>query len=170
MGALGRFWPADGVSYRRGTQVICRTARGLELGDVLATTESKDLPQAGSLLRKASVEDLLLWARIEKHRASAFAECQRILDHQKVAARLMDVELLFDGKSLFFYFLGSIPAELEPMLTELAAAYEAKVQLKHFAEAMTLGCGPDCGTELADGCSDGGCSGCSISNACSNKT
>ena len=47
-----------------GTEVIVRTRRGLELGSVLAQVGGHvDLAEGGLILRKASVEDLLLWAR-----------------------------------------------------------------------------------------------------------
>ena len=36
----------------------------------------------------------------------------------------MDVEHLFDGRSLFFHFLGDVPPEVEAVTQELAEAYE----------------------------------------------
>ena len=46
----------------------------------------------------------------------------------------MDVEHLFDGQSLYFYFLGEVQPEWESLTTELAATYEAKVRFQPFAE------------------------------------
>lgn len=79
----------------------------------------------------------------------------------------MDVELLFDGQGVFFYFLGDISSQVETLTDQLAGAYEQKVQLRQFADALATGCGPDCGTKDG-GCSDGGCSSCSIAQACAN--
>ena len=82
----------------------------------------------------------------------------------------MDAELLFDGKSLFFYFLGDVNGELESVTQELAETYESKVQFRKFTDAVITGCGPGCGTEEASGCSTGGgCGSCSLAGGCSTK-
>jgi cell fate regulator YaaT (PSP1 superfamily) len=157
--------------YDRGTSVICRTRRGLEIGSVLNISEPSEESTFGTILRQASAEDHLLWARIERNRSSAFEDCQRLLDERNAQTALIDVELLFDGESIFFYFLGDITPAIEQLTQELAATYEAKVQLKQFAEAMATGCGPGCGTDEAAGCGDsGGCSTCSIASACGAKS
>ena len=71
-----------------------------------------------------------------------------------IPAALVDVEHLFDGRSLFFYFLGEVPPQLEAVTSELAEVYDTAVQFRKFADTMTEGCGPGCGT--ADG-PGGGC-------------
>ena len=91
-----------------------------------------------------------------------------MLAERGLAAVLMDVELLFDGASLYFYFLGDVSPEVERLTDELAEAYEAKVQFRRFTEAVVEGCGPDCGTEAAAGCGDG-CSTCGLVIECKTK-
>ena len=54
------------------------------------------------------------------------------------------------------------PADATPR--HLALAMKAE-----FADTLTQGCGPDCGTEHGGGCSDGGCSVCSIASACGTR-
>jgi hypothetical protein len=80
----------------------------------------------------------------------------------------MDVEHLFDGHTLVFYFLGEISAELAEMTSELAELYEAHVQVRRFAEAVTEGCGPGCGTETAAGCKTCA-SGCAVASVCASR-
>ena len=80
----------------------------------------------------------------------------------------MDVELLFDGQSIFFYFLGDPPPGLDLCIDELAETYDAKVQFRKFTEAVTQGCGPDCGTETASGCGDA-CHSCAIAGDCATR-
>jgi len=80
----------------------------------------------------------------------------------------MDVEHLFDGQTLVFYFLGEMTPELESLTSELAELYETHVQFRKFAETVTAGCGPDCGTEEAGGCTT--CAtGCAVAGACSTR-
>ncbi len=173
MGQVGRFAAVDAVRYPRHSRVIVRTRRGLEIGEVLAPPADSQSGQAevdGDLLRGMTVEDELLVARLEKHRQAAYEACAALLAKQGVAAVLVDVEHLFDGQGLFFYFLGSVPAAVETLTAELAEAYETKVQFRKFTETLIQGCGPGCGTEEVKG--RGGCetcSSCAVSGACGTR-
>ncbi len=170
LGSVGRFVSTDSSRYRRGARVICRTPRGLEVGEVLATAEPMvTQPPQGSLLRRLTVEDDLLLARLEKNRAAAFAACSARLAELAAPAILVEVEHLFDGQSLFFYFLGEADPRLDAITNELAEVYEAKAQLQKFADTLTAGCGPNCGTEEGGGCTSGGCSTCAVVGACKTK-
>lgn len=168
MGHVGRFDSVDGILYARHARVICRTARGLEVGEVLSTSELNGREADGTLVRRLTVEDDLLLTRIERNRDEAFQACNAMLAERQLPAVLMDVEHLFDGQSLYFYFLGEVNPELEALTSELASAYETTVQFQKFAETLTEGCGPGCGTEAAmgQGCSTGSCASCAIAGAC----
>jgi hypothetical protein len=122
-----------------------------------------DRPCDGALLRRITVEDDLLIARLEKNRDEAFAACSRRLAQLDCPAVLLDVEHLFDGQSLYFYFLGDTTPQLDALTAELAEVYEAKAQLQKFAETLTAGCGPHCGTDQAAGCTTA-CGSCALGN------
>src|SRR5262245_1158342 len=173
LGSVGRFTAAGRERYSRGMHVVCRTRRGLEIGEVLAHTESNtnsSTPELdGQVLRRVTVEDNLLIARLEKNRLEAYHACTERLAERGIPAILLDVEHLFDGRSLYFYFLGDTTPELDALTAELAEVYEAKAQLQKFADTLTAGCGPNCGTEEGGGCGSGGCSTCAIMNACGSK-
>lgn len=169
MGHVGRFLAVDRVRYPRATRVVVRTARGLEIGEVLAEPDGADeaQPLDGDLLRPMAIEDELLAARIEKHRQDAYDACSALLAKRSLSALLIDVEHLFDGQGIYFYFLGDISPEIEACTAELAEAYETKVQFRKFTETLIEGCGPGCGTEAAKG--QGGCeacTGCAVATAC----
>ncbi|MFO0904095.1 MAG: PSP1 domain-containing protein [Pirellulales bacterium] len=173
LGQVGRFVPVEPHLYPRGSRVVCRTNRGLEVGEVLAaapaTSPLVDAPQHdGQLLRRVTVEDDLLLARLERRKQEAFEACERLLAEHGRPAVLMDVEHLFDGGSLYFYFLGDPPTEVEQLTQHLAEAYDAAVQFRQFTDAVEAGCGPQCGTAEAAGCgaSPGGCASCALSSAC----
>jgi len=132
------------------------------------SAEETDLPEAdGTLLRPMSDEDDLLLARLEKDRHAACDECVELLAARNLPATLLDVEVLFDGRSLYFYFLGDVPKEVEQLTDELATAYDAEARLSQFATSLTEGCGPDCGTEAADSNCGSSCSTCAVLGACS---
>ena len=163
LGSVGRFAAADRRAYARGTRVICRTLRGLEVGEVLSAADGGDeRPCDGTLLRRVTVEDDLLITRLEKNRDEAFAACSARLAQLMSPPVLVDVEHLFDGQSLYFYFLGETTPELNALTSELAEIYEAKAQLQKFADTLIAGCGPLCGTEEGGGCGSGACTTCAV--------
>jgi len=169
LGHVGRFTSVDAVRYPRGTRIVVRTDRGLELGEVLAEPQGADqAPADGSILRGLTVEDQLLEARLEKNRHEAYQACADRLARMSSPAVLMDVEHLFDGHTLVFYFLGEMTPEIEALTAELAELYESRVQFRKFAEAVTEGCGPGCGTDEAAGCKT--CvSSCAVAAHCSTR-
>lgn len=168
LGQVGRFAAVDAARYPRRSRVIVRTDRGLEIGEVL-TPPDEERPSRegdGTILRGMTIEDQLLEARLQKNKLAAYDVCQARLQELRLPAVLMDVEHLFDGQTLVFYFLGEHPAEIEPLIAELTELYDAQVQFRSFSDAVTAGCGPACGTDAATGC--GSCStGCAIAAACS---
>lgn len=170
LGQIGRFAAEGGGRFARGNRVVLRTARGLEVGEVLSAAENVPGEVDGALLRRLTVEDDLLLARLEKNKGEALLRCEEALKSRGMDVVLIDVEHLFDGKSLFFYFLGDTSPELDAITAELANAYDSEVQFQKFSDALTVGCGPGCGTEAAtgSGCgtSGGGCSSCGIASAC----
>jgi cell fate regulator YaaT (PSP1 superfamily) len=173
MGQVGRFAAVDAVRYPRRSRVIVRTRRGLEIGDVLSPPDDRDDSRNfsdGEILRGMTVQDDLLQARLEKNRQEAYAACAGLLAHSGVPAVLVDVEHLFDGQGLFFYFLGDVPPEIESYTERLADTYEAKVQFRKFTETLIEGCGPGCGTDEVKG--RGGCetcNSCAVAGACGTK-
>jgi cell fate regulator YaaT (PSP1 superfamily) len=172
IGHVGRFTAVDAVRYPRGLRVIVRTSRGLETGEVLAPCDEAVArgESDGAILRAVTVEDQLLESRLEKNRDRAFIACQRRLGELGLGATLLDVEHLFDGRSLFFYFLGEVTAEVEAFTQQLAEAYDSVAKFRQFADTMTAGCGPGCGTEEASGQGCTSCAtGCAVAGACTTR-
>ena len=177
MGRLGRFVASDSSIYPRDTHVICRTPRGLEQGHVLcdlnAVSDRVQRPLedqlTGQLLRRVTPDDRLILERLERYRDRAFEACQRLIAERELPGVLVDVEHLFDGESLFFYFLGNVDPELERLTEELAETYQRRVRFRKFAQSLAEGCGPDCGTG-SGGCGSQGCGSCSLAGGCGSGT
>lgn len=179
VGWIGRFRAEDRRERKRGCQVVCRTDRGLEIGTVLTALsdsrrEGNLVVESGAasngdcdglLLRRMTPDDRLILTRIEKFRDRAYSACSDLIRQRGLSAVLVDVEHLFDGQSLYFYFLGEVTEELSSLTGELAETWEAKVQFRKFTERLAEGCGPDCGTG-ASGCGAGGCGSCALKTGC----
>jgi cell fate regulator YaaT (PSP1 superfamily) len=172
LGHVGRFTSVDAVAYPRASRVIVRTSRGLETGEVLGPADEEVTRgnSDGSILRGMTIEDELLEARVQQKRQSALDACVARLSERGISATLVDVEHLFDGRSLFFYFLGEVTPEIEDITAELAEVYDAAAQFRKFAETLTEGCGPGCGTEEAAGHGCTTCAtACAVSSACATR-
>ena len=178
MADVGAFGSGDATRYPRDSRVIVRTRRGLEIGQVLtppddaAPLASNAVAAAidGTIVRGMTVEDQLLEARLQRNRLAASEACAAELATRQWPTVLLDVEHLFDGETLVFYFLGELPPELDALTAELAEAYDAKAQFRGFVETVTTGCGPGCGTDEATGAGCGSCStGCAVAGACSTR-
>lgn len=172
LGHVGRFTSVDAVAYSRGMRVVCRTSRGLEVGEILGPAGEADGASAegassdGSILRGVTVSDDLLLARLERNRQEAFAACEKELAQRGIRIPLLEVEQLFDGGSLYFHFLGEVPPEVTELTDRLAETYNAAAGISQFSDLLETGCGPGCGTaEKGGGCGDS-CVSCSIAGAC----
>ncbi len=164
LGWVGRFAAEEPLQYPRGSRVVCRTRRGLELGEVLNSCHT-DGPIDGSLLRRMTVEDHLVAERLRRRRNEAFTACQQLLRELRVPVVLVDVEQLFDGQTVYFYFLGEPNEKLAVLTNQLAELFAAKIQLAKFYESLVQGCGPGCGTDSRAQCSTA-CTSCALVSAC----
>ena len=165
-GQVGRFQPLESHRYMRGMRVVCRTNRGLEVGEVLSAIESEEeIPLDGQIVRRMSVEDDLMLSRLERDKAQALLRCSEVLQQRGSTVAILDAEILLDGGGLYFYFLGEHDSTLTSVTELLADTYQAEVQFRQFADTLEHGCGPHCGTEEGGGCGDS-CGSCAVSSAC----
>ena len=163
---------AGAISLVRGEQIICRTSRGIEMGEVLAAThpEYVETATASKYIRKSRHEDELLWRQLTSLSINASADCQVFLHTQSIPDVLLEVEPLFDGRTLYFHFLGTPSLETEKHVQELSDIYQKSVASSRFAALLEHGCGPGCGTKEKSGCgTGGGCAVCAIAGGCTSK-
>lgn len=170
-GQVGRFTSSD-ENFRRGARVICRTARGLEVGVVLNRLQlaTASLPEAdGQVIRRMTAEDELLWKNLQELAAQSHAACQQWLSQSNSSDQLLEVEPLFDGRTLYFHFLNQASPETDAHLERLIAIFQETVAASRFAKLLEHGCGPGCGTSSArNGCGSS-CASCSVARACATK-
>lgn len=188
-GQIGKFRCSEPLRLQRGSRVVCRTARGIEVGEVLnllgpsipeekvpeekvpeetATEETEQLVADGTVLRLMSPEDELLWGHLRQLGEQAHVACERWLGKQDQPFVLLEVEPLLDGKTLYFHFLSEIDPCVQEHLDQLVEIYEHEVSESPFAHLLEQGCGPGCGTaDAKNGCgTKGGCAVCKIATVC----
>lgn len=171
LGHVGRFASTVHDPLPRGLRVVVQTGRGIETGEVLTLAETTQTDESnidGTLLRAMTSEDELLDARLQQNRQAAIEQCSARIAELELPVNLVDVEPLFDGQALVFYFLGEETPEVEELVAELTETYETQVQFRRFAQTLEEGCGPDCGTSDAGGCGSCASGSCSLAKACNN--
>jgi cell fate regulator YaaT (PSP1 superfamily) len=150
---LGDFEPIDGSPYRRGEQVIVRTERGLEAGQVLCPSNPRALqqlaePTRGRILRPASEEDRLTMDRLRHSEQNEFETCLRFIGQRKLQMELVDVEHLFGGERVVFYFLAEKRVDFRELVKDLAREYQTRIEMRQIGvrdEAKLLADYGDCG-------------------------
>ena len=163
LGSVGRFAAADRRRYRRGARVVCRTSRGLEVGEVLSPADGPAIQRATARCSAASRSRTTCSSPASKKTATRPIRPAPCGWRSAARRRCWSTSSTSSTASRFtFISWGTADPSSTPLTAELAEAYEAKAQLQKFADTLTAGCGPNCGTEEGGGCGSGGCSTCAV--------
>jgi cell fate regulator YaaT (PSP1 superfamily) len=149
---LGEFEPGDG-RYTRGQEVIVRSERGLEVGEVLcdATPQAVDYlnePTKGQIVRPLATEDRLELDKLHQKEEVEFHRCNDFIRERKLQMDLVDVEHLFGGERIVFYFLAEKRVDFRDLVKDLAREYRTRIEMRQIGvrdEAKLLADYGDCG-------------------------
>ncbi len=159
-----RYRSNEPLECHHGERVLIETPRGVEVGEVLSplTTDpprndvGKVIKPTGELLRKLTSMESFEHVRRQRDAGlqsvvqELLAECSRRIAERGIAVDVVDGEMLFHGKTLVLYFLGTPTDDLGVLASELSQAREFNVIFNSVLEvaAPVASCG----------CSGGGCS------------
>lgn len=149
---LGEFDP-EGGSYRRGDEVVVRTDRGLEVGQVLCPTTPRALeligePTKGRIVRQVTDRDRAERDRLAEVETGELKTCIRFVEQRKLQMELVDVEHLFGGERIIFYFLAEKRVDFRELVKDLAREYQTRIEMRQIGvrdEAKLLADYGDCG-------------------------
>jgi cell fate regulator YaaT (PSP1 superfamily) len=150
---MGEFTAAEGTSYARGAQVVVRSERGIELGEVLcdATPRAVELigePTHGVIERVVNSEDETELARIHDREQQELDFCAKLALERNLQMELVDVEHLLGGDRIVFYFLAEKRVDFRELVKELAKEYKTRIEMRQIGvrdEAKLLADYGDCG-------------------------
>lgn len=150
---LGVFASRGSDLYARGTQVIARTSRGLEVGEVLCEANELALanlqdPKNGQILRERNADDAGELRRLLDQQKHELATCQRHIDELKLDMRLVDVERIYGGERVVVYYLAEDRIDFRQLVKELATEFQTRIEMKQIGvrdEAKLLADYGDCG-------------------------
>ncbi len=153
MRTLGVFSVRGNEKLERGVNVIARTERGLEVGEVLAVANEESaerLSQAGQgqVLRRTTPEDLNEWTHIQQQTRNEFETCQRYVADLGLAMELVDLERLFGGERMIIYYLSEERVDFRELVRQLASEFQTRIEMRQIGvrdEAKLLADYGDCG-------------------------
>lgn len=135
---------------------IVKSERGRELGEVLtrpeAIPEGAPFQGAGEIVRRATPEDLERIRRIEsdsRGKAAAYTTAQ--IAHFRLPMKLVDVEILFGGEKIIFFFVSATRVDFRELVRVLAGEFRTRIELKQIGardSARILGDIGPCGLRL----------------------
>ena len=154
-GSKVAFYDPDRLSLRAGDEVIVPTAKGVEFGVVMSPP--REIPYSScfqdlkKVVRRATDRDRQQKERNEIRRDRAWRKCQELIVKHKLPMKLIDVDYVFDGSSITFYFTAEGRVDFRALVRDLASALKTRIELRQIGvrdEAkMVGGLGP-CGRTL----------------------
>lgn len=154
MRKVGEFTSRSNSWYRRGDDVIVRSNRGVEWGEVLceATPRTREyLRQSdsiGRILRGVSDEDRRSLDDVLHKETENFETGQRMILERRLQMQLVDVEQVFGGERLVFYYLAEQRVDFRELVKDLARHFKTRIEMRQIGvrdEARLLADYGDCG-------------------------
>jgi cell fate regulator YaaT (PSP1 superfamily) len=151
---IGEFTSKGRDNYPRGGQVIVRSDRGLEAGEVLcpATDRTREFLGAteakGHILRETTDQDRQKIDELRLQERDEFRGCQELIAQRKLPMQLVDVEHLFGGERLLFYYLSESRVDFRDLVKALAGRFRVRIEMRQIGvrdEAKLLADYGDCG-------------------------
>lgn len=151
---LGEFTSKGQQEHRRGEQVIVRSHRGTEWGEVLceATDRTRsylgDKDATGRILRSATPEDERSRDEALQREPAVFSDGARLIAEHRLQMQLIDVELIFGGERLVFFYLSEQRVDFRELVKDLAKHFKARIEMRQIGirdEAKLLADYGDCG-------------------------
>lgn len=151
---LGEFTNRGPRRYARGSEVVVKSDRGVEWGEVLSEASSQsreymgETEPKGRILRSVSEEDC---RSMEEHRTreqTDFETCKRMIAESKLQMQLVDVEHIFGGERLVFYYLSEKRVDFRELVKALAGEFKTRIEMRQIGvrdEARLLADYGDCG-------------------------
>ena len=173
MAHLGQFRHNLTPPPARGVNVVIRTDRGVELGEVMTVVaddagdgqitparleehiraNGPDYPfrRDGKILRLANPQDLIDQRHLNSSATDERKFCAQEIKDMKLDMKLVAVEHLLGGERIIFYFLAEHRVDFRDLVHKLASQYHTRIEMRQVGardEARLVGdyerCGQEC--------------------------
>jgi cell fate regulator YaaT (PSP1 superfamily) len=151
---VGEFSARGMGSLARGASVIIRTDRGMEWGTVLSTATDQSRrylgtsDEHGRVIRLATPDDEVQRDKNLVAEKEAFVGGQELVLERKMQMQLIDIERVFGGERLIFYYLAEDRVDFRELVKALAKRFQTRIEMRQIGirdEAKLLADYGDCG-------------------------
>jgi cell fate regulator YaaT (PSP1 superfamily) len=148
------------LEIKRSTAVLVRSDRGVEWGEVLcpATDRTREYlgssDQKGRILRPADGD---AWKKLDELHLSereVFEGGKEAIKEHKLNMQLVDVEKVFGGERIIFYYLAEQRVDFRELVKALARQFQTRIEMRQIGvrdEARLLADYGDCGKPVCCG-------------------
>jgi cell fate regulator YaaT (PSP1 superfamily) len=145
----------EGLSLVPGDEVVVPAAKGVGLGRVVSSIREVGEGELGEslkkVMRRATPRDRERQQENMVKKEEAYRSARRLIKQHGLPMKLVDVDYVFDGSSIVFYFTAEGRVDFRELVKDLASSLKARIELKQVGvrdEAkMVGGLGP-CGRDL----------------------
>lgn len=150
---LGVFYTRGNDTHVRGQQVIARTHRGLEAGEVLCEATDDAVaqlvdPKQGQILRRVSDDDVRELRKMFEQERREYAICEQRIQELNLNMQLADIEHLYGGERVVIYYLAEDRVDFRELVKVLAKEFQTRIEMRQIGvrdEAKLLADYGDCG-------------------------
>jgi cell fate regulator YaaT (PSP1 superfamily) len=150
---LGIFSTKGNDTFTRSQQVIARTHRGLEAGEVLCEATDEAIrhlvdPKTGQILRRASEDDVRDLRKIFEQERREYGICLTRIVEMNLDMQLADIEHLYGGERVVIYYLAEGRVDFRDLVKVLAKEFQTRIEMRQIGvrdEAKLLADYGDCG-------------------------
>jgi cell fate regulator YaaT (PSP1 superfamily) len=150
---IGEYDAPVGLAFARGEQAVIRTPRGLEIGDVLCPSRPEAMqmiaePINGQIVRALTQADRDRFEHIRQGLTREFELTRGHIADLHLPMQLVDVEHIFGGERIVFYFLAEKRVDFRELVKVLAREFQTRIELRQIGvrdEAKLLADYGDCG-------------------------
>jgi len=145
----------SGYEPVEGDSVIVETERGIEIGVVVKAPHDLDasaLPAALKPVKRiADAEDLAYAKELEGKEKEAMPVFRQMVGEYKLDMKPIDVEYLFGGDKVVFYFVSEERVDFRDLVKDLASRFRTRIDMRQVGvrdEARMVGGLGHCGEQL----------------------
>lgn len=132
-GKIYFFGPGE-LDLQTGMHVIVETARGVEMGTVMAgpkdVFEDEVIQPLKPVIRIATEADEKTAVQNREKEKEAFKICLEKIEKHKLEMKLIDAEYTFDNNKLLFYFTADGRIDFRELVKDLAAVFRTRIELR----------------------------------------
>jgi cell fate regulator YaaT (PSP1 superfamily) len=149
------FFDPAGTEPLPGQEVVVQTERGTELGQVVDVpcemSESEVPSPLKPVERVATDDDLALAEELAEKEREAMRVYRQLIEEHKLDMKAVDVEYLFGGDKVIFYFVAEERVDFRELVRELASRFKVRIDMRQVGvrdEARMVGGLGHCGQQL----------------------